>query len=167
MNAPVVSAPTVPQLNYARRGSGPPLVLLHGIGHHWRAWDPVLARLAAKHDVIAVDLPGFGKSAPLHGPSGPAEITAVTAFFGQLGLDRPHAAGNSLGGAIALELAASGHVSSATALSSAGLWARWEFSWGFGLLVALRRTTFLPIPLLRALVGPAWLPVLAFGMLVG
>jgi len=65
MNAPVVSAPTVPQLNHARRGSGPPLVLLHGIGHHWRAWDPVLARLAARHDVIAANLPGFGKAPPL------------------------------------------------------------------------------------------------------
>jgi pimeloyl-ACP methyl ester carboxylesterase len=64
MNAPVVSAPTVPQLNYARRRSGSPLALLHGIGHHWRTWDPVLARLTANHDVIAANLPGFGK-APL------------------------------------------------------------------------------------------------------
>lgn len=65
MNAPVVSAPTVLQLNYARRGSGPPRVLLHGIGHRWRAWDPMLARLAANHDVIAANLPGFGKAPPL------------------------------------------------------------------------------------------------------
>ena len=116
-----MSAPAVAQLNYERRGAGPPLVLLHGIGHRWQAWEPVLDRLAAKHDVIAVDLPGFGKSAPLDGPSGIAEIAAaLTAFFGQLGLDRPHVAGNSLGGAIALELAAGGHVSSATALSPAG-----------------------------------------------
>jgi len=40
-----VSAPTVPQLNYERRGSGPPLVLLHGIGHRLQAWDPCRAEL--------------------------------------------------------------------------------------------------------------------------
>ena len=162
-----MNAPTVPQLNYERRGSGPPLVLLHGIGHRWQAWYPVLDRLAAKHDVIAVDLPGFGKSAPLDGPSGVTEIVAaLTAFFGQLGLDRPHVAGNSLGGAIALELAVGGRVASATALSPAGFWAPWEFRWGFGVLVALRRTTFLPVPVLKAMVGPAWMRVLAFSMIV-
>ena len=155
------------QLNYERRGAGPPLVLLHGIGHRWQAWEPVLDRLAAKHDVIAVDLPGFGKSAPLDGPSGIAEIAAaLTAFFGHLGLGRPHVAGNSLGGAIALELAAGGDVSSATALSPAGFWAPWEYRWGFGVLVALRRTSFLPLPLLHAMVRPAWLRVLAFSMVV-
>jgi pimeloyl-ACP methyl ester carboxylesterase len=63
----------VPQLNYERWGSGPPLVLLHGIGHRLQAWDPVLDRLAAAHDVIAVDLPGFGKSPPLDGQAGIAD----------------------------------------------------------------------------------------------
>jgi pimeloyl-ACP methyl ester carboxylesterase len=162
-----VKAPTAAPLNYERRGSGSPLVLLHGIGHRWQAWEPVLDKLAARHDVIAVDLPGFGRSAPLAGPSGVAEIAAaLTAFFAHLGLHRPHVAGNSLGGAIALELAAGGDVSSATALSPAGFWAPWEFWWGFGVLVTLRRTTFLPLPLLQALVRPAWLRVLAFGMIV-
>ncbi|MET8067394.1 alpha/beta fold hydrolase, partial [Micromonospora sp. NPDC005313] len=47
---------------YERRGAGPALVLLHGIGHHCGAWRPVLDRLAEAHDVIAVDLPGFGRS---------------------------------------------------------------------------------------------------------
>jgi pimeloyl-ACP methyl ester carboxylesterase len=154
-------------LNYERRGSGSPLVLLHGIGHRWQAWEPVLDRLATRHEVIAVDLPGFGGSAPLPGPAGVAELAAaITAFFGHLGLDRPHVAGNSLGGAIALELAAGGHVSSATALSPAGFWAGWELRWALGVLVALRRTTFLPIGLLRALVARAWLRALAFGMIV-
>ncbi len=154
-------------LNYERRGSGSPLVLLHGIGHRWQAWEPVLDKLAAEHDVIAVDLPGFGKSAPLTGPSGMAEIVAaIRGFFERLGLDRPHVAGNSLGGAIALELAAGGHVRTATALAPAGFWARWEFRWGLAVLAALRRTTFLPIGLLRALVRRAWLRALAFGMIV-
>ncbi|HKB31549.1 MAG TPA: alpha/beta fold hydrolase [Streptosporangiaceae bacterium] len=132
---------TAAALNYERRGSGPPLVLLHGIGHRWQAWEPVLDRLAAEHDVIAVDLPGFGGSPPLSGASGIADIAAaLTAFFGQLGLDQPHVAGNSLGGALALGLTAGGHVSSATALSPAGFWVRWELRWGLGVLVVLRRT---------------------------
>ena len=47
-------------INYHRTGSGPPLVLLHGVGHHWQAWEPVIERLAGEFDVIACDTPGFG-----------------------------------------------------------------------------------------------------------
>ncbi len=162
-----VPPPPVPRLNYERRGSGPPLVLLHGIGHRWQAWEPVLDRLAAEHDVIAVDLPGFGMSPPLAGPSGIAEMAAsLTAFFRHLGLDRPHVAGNSLGGALALELAAGGEVSSATAFSPAGFWIPWEERLAFGSLIALRRTAFLPVPLLRMMVRPAWARALAFGVVI-
>jgi len=46
------------KLSYDRRGSGEPLVLIHGIGHRWQAWTPVLDRLAEHHDVIAIDIPG-------------------------------------------------------------------------------------------------------------
>ena len=88
-------------------------VLLHGIGHHWTAWLPVLDRLAEAHDVIALDLPGFGRSpVPAAGlpPDMPGVVAAVAEVFTALGLDGPHVAGNSLGGAIALERAAAGRV---------------------------------------------------------
>ncbi len=49
-------------INYHREGEGPPLVLLHGVGHHWQAWEPVIERLAGEFDVIACDSPGFGRS---------------------------------------------------------------------------------------------------------
>lgn len=49
-------------MTFLRMGSGPPLLLIHGIGHRWQAWEPVLDRLTEQHDVIAVDLPGFGGS---------------------------------------------------------------------------------------------------------
>ena len=49
-------------MNYHRAGSGPPLVLVHGIGHHWQAWRPVIDRLTDSFDVIACDSPGFGRS---------------------------------------------------------------------------------------------------------
>ncbi|MFC7762239.1 alpha/beta fold hydrolase [Catellatospora bangladeshensis] len=108
------------EVAYERRGSGEPLLLIHGIGHHWRAWEPVLDRLAEAHDVIAIDLPGFGRS-PVPDGGMPGDMAASVAQLAQWlaaqGLHRPHVAGNSLGGAIALELAAAGHVASATAIS--------------------------------------------------
>jgi pimeloyl-ACP methyl ester carboxylesterase len=112
-------------INHHRQGEGPPLVLLHGVGHHWQAWKPVIPLLAEKFDVIACDSPGFGRSAPLTAgiePTIPAYVDAFEWFFAELGLERPHVAGNSMGGAIALELARRRAVSTATAFSPAGFW---------------------------------------------
>jgi len=75
--------------------------------------------------VICVDLPGFGESPPLpeHLPYElETAIIVLKEFFADLGLDRPHVAGNSMGGLISLALAHHGMVRSATALSPAGLW---------------------------------------------
>jgi pimeloyl-ACP methyl ester carboxylesterase len=112
-------------LAYTRRGSGPPLVLIHALGSARQAWDPVLDALAERFDVIAVDLPGFGASEPL-----PAEVeplpevlaASVAAFLDGLGVANPHVAGNSLGGWVALELAGLRPVASLTLLGPAGLW---------------------------------------------
>jgi len=112
-------------LAYERRGSGPPLVLLHGVGHRRQAWDAVLDRLTPHRDVIAVDLPGHGESPPLPASATPVLTVLrdqVTALFDELGLDRPHIAGNSLGGRLALEAAVAGRAASVTALSPAGFW---------------------------------------------
>ncbi|EWM63997.1 hydrolase [Micromonospora sp. M42] len=68
---------------YERRGAGPTLVLLHGIGHHGGAWRPVLDRLAEAHDVIAVDLPGFGRS-PVPATGLPADMPGLTAAMVEL-----------------------------------------------------------------------------------
>ncbi|MGI8716083.1 MAG: alpha/beta fold hydrolase [Solirubrobacteraceae bacterium] len=111
------------RLNHYRNGHGDPLVLIHGIGSHWQMWEPVLDRLVAHRDVIALDLPGFGASAmpPAGTPAGPKSLTGfVLEFLTDAGLERPHVAGNSLGGLIALELARRGQVRSAAALSPAG-----------------------------------------------
>ncbi|HXT43028.1 MAG TPA: alpha/beta hydrolase [Pseudonocardiaceae bacterium] len=113
------------QLAYDRCGSGPPLVLLHGAGHRRQGWLPVMQRLARHRDVITVDMPGFGESPPLpdHLPYElDTAVIVLKEFFADLGLDRPHVAGNSMGGLISLVLAEHGMVSSATALSPAGLW---------------------------------------------
>ena len=112
-------------LNYHREGQGEPLVLLHGIGHHWQAWRPVIELLAGEFDVIACDSPGFGASpalAPGIEPTIPSYVDAFEWFLAELGLERPHVAGNSMGGAIALELARRRAARSASAFSPAGFW---------------------------------------------
>lgn len=112
-------------LAYTRMGSGPPLVLLHGVGHRRQAWDAVLDRLTPHRDVIAVDLPGHGESPPLDTAGRPVTLAlaeAMIGFLDQLGLDRPHVAGNSLGGRLALEAGALGRAATVTALSPAGFW---------------------------------------------
>lgn len=154
---------------FDRRGSGSPLVLLHGIGHHWGAWLPVLDRLAETHDVIAVDLPGFGRSpVPAAGlpKDMPGLVTGMIEFFAALGLDRPHVAGNSLGGAIALELAAAGAVASATALSPAGFCTPRELRWALTVLALHRSAARLPDPMLRGMFGSPALRALAMGMIL-
>lgn len=139
-----------------RHGSGPPLVLLHGLGHRRQAWDPLLDSLTVHRTVITVDLPGHGESPPLAANGQPAVTTiaaAVLAFFDHLGLDRPHVAGNSLGGALALIAGARGRAASVTALSPAGFWAR---RWQFGYV----RATFMSAQLAGSVVRPL-VPALA------
>jgi pimeloyl-ACP methyl ester carboxylesterase len=112
-------------INYHREGEGPPLVLLHGVGHHWQGWEPVIERLVGEFDVIACDSPGFGRSGALPAsiePTIAAYVDAFEWFFAELGLERPHVAGNSMGGAIALELARGRSIRSVTAFSPAGFW---------------------------------------------
>jgi pimeloyl-ACP methyl ester carboxylesterase len=112
-------------LGYDRRGAGEPLVLIHPLGGDRHVWTPVLDWLAAERDVVAVDLPGFGSSAPLSNGAvpHPAALASVVSDFARaLGIERPHVAGNSLGGWVALELALSGAARSVTTIAAAGLW---------------------------------------------
>jgi pimeloyl-ACP methyl ester carboxylesterase len=112
-------------LAYERAGSGPPLVLLHGIGHRRQAWSAVTGLLTPHRDVIAVDLPGHGQSPPfdLHQRTPTDRLTEERlGLLDHLGLGRPHLAGNSLGARIALEAAAVGRAASVTALAPAGFW---------------------------------------------
>ncbi|HEV3357145.1 MAG TPA: alpha/beta fold hydrolase [Pseudonocardiaceae bacterium] len=127
-------------LAYERIGSGPPLVLLHGVGHRRQAWYPVVDALAPQRELILVDLPGHGESDPFE-PAGRPVVEALrdelVAFLDAQGLDRPHIAGNSLGGRIALEAGAIGLARSVTALSPAGFW---RSAAAFGYTKALFRT---------------------------
>ena len=114
-------------LSFSRQGAGPPLVLIHGLGSSGAAWDPVVPQLAERFDVLVPDLPGFGASAPLPADAEPhpARMAAAVAdLLAAFAIDRPHVVGNSVGGWVALELAALRPVSSLTLLSPAGLWRR-------------------------------------------
>ncbi|MFF3457735.1 alpha/beta fold hydrolase [Streptomyces sp. NPDC002730] len=140
---------------YERAGAGEPLLLLHGIGHHWQAWEPVLGILAAERDVIAVDLPGFGTSPAL--PDGVSyDLTTVGSVLGslceELKIERPHVVGNSLGGLLALELGREKLVRSVTALSPAGFWTEAERRYAFTTLRAMRLgARSMPLPLIERL----------------
>ncbi|MFF7489656.1 alpha/beta fold hydrolase [Streptomyces luteogriseus] len=146
-------------LSYTRRGSGEPLLLLHGIGHHRQAWEPVIPALAAERDVIAVDLPGCGDSPAL--PDGmahdlPTMSAVLKALFGALELERPHVAGNSLGGLLALDLARAKLVRSVTALSPAGFWNEAERRYAFTVLSTMRQIARrMPPPVVERLARPA------------
>jgi pimeloyl-ACP methyl ester carboxylesterase len=109
-------------LNYHRVGSGPPLVLVHGIAASWQCWNPIIPALAQHHDVIAPDLPGFGGSLAqgIDQPSIQHFAQSVLDLLDSLGIEEFHVAGNSLGGAIAIELTKSGRVLSLTGISPAG-----------------------------------------------
>ncbi|HUR85946.1 MAG TPA: alpha/beta hydrolase [Solirubrobacteraceae bacterium] len=134
------AAPTEVRLNHLRCGAGEPLVLIHGIGSQWQMWLPVLDRLAAERDVIAIDLPGFGASPVVeHEPEVGALADAVAALVAQLGLERPHVAGNSLGGGVALQLASTGRARGATLLSPIGFAEGWERPYGIFVLQSSRR----------------------------
>ena len=142
-------------LAHDRAGSGEPIVLVHGIGHRRQAWGSVFDRLTEHHEVFAVDLPGFGESPAL--PKGtPHTVAAIAdqlvANFAAWGIERPHIAGNSLGGAVALELARRGAVSSATALSPANFLPVHHLLFAAIPLGIMRLTALLtPTPVLRAL----------------
>ncbi|WP_308285890.1 alpha/beta fold hydrolase [Actinoplanes hulinensis] len=134
------------ELSYDRRGSGPPLVLIHGLGSHRQVWSPILDAVAEHHDVIAVDLPGFGASPPwaLSGGPLPGSVAHLAdlleAFLARLGVDTPAVAGNSLGGGIALELGRRGHARAVTAFAPIGFWTRAERRWCQTAVTAARAT---------------------------
>jgi pimeloyl-ACP methyl ester carboxylesterase len=140
---------TVPRLmtlalNHHRRGAGEPLVLIHGLGSHWQMWEPVLDALAAHHDVIALDLPGFGAS-PMPPADTPAGLDSlcdlVQAFLAQLHVEKPHIAGNSLGGMMALELGRRGAARTVCAVSPAGFFNPLETHGARALLWSTNRLT--------------------------
>ena len=107
-----------------RGGEGSPLVLLHGFTDTWRCWEPVMPALEAEHEVLAPTLAGHAGGPPLANDDDPEEAiaAAVEAAMDEAGFETAHIAGNSLGGWVALKLAARGRARTVTALAPAGGW---------------------------------------------
>jgi len=108
-----------------RAGSGEPLVLLHGFTGSWAHWRPVLGELAARFEVIAPTLAGHdgGPPYPISAPiTLAAGADSLEEHLDELGVGTAHIVGNSMGGALALELAKRGRARSVVALAPAGGW---------------------------------------------
>jgi pimeloyl-ACP methyl ester carboxylesterase len=106
---------------FDRAGSGSPLVLLHGFTDTWRTWELVLPALRAEHDVLALTLPGHAGGPPLPDPLTEDAIDiALEEMLDAAGIETAHLVGNSLGGYLALRLAARGRARSVVALAPAG-----------------------------------------------
>jgi pimeloyl-ACP methyl ester carboxylesterase len=141
-------------MHFVRMGQGPPVLLVHGLGGTWRSWETILPALAAEREVIAIDLPGFGRTPPLEGEVTIAGLAdAIADFIGEHGLDGIPAAGTSMGARLVLELARRGVVGSTVALDPGGFWGGWG-------RVYLAVTLGLSIRLVRAL-GPVLPEILA------
>jgi pimeloyl-ACP methyl ester carboxylesterase len=142
-------------LNYVRRGTGKPLLLLHGLGSSLKSWDLIVDELATQRDVIAVDLPGFGQSPALPGEvSIPTLADAVTDFLTQhqlLGID---AVGNSMGARLVLELARRGNVVGAVvSLDPGGFWQGWQVAYFYHSVRLSAQLSSLIQPILPPLVS--------------
>ncbi|MER6013242.1 alpha/beta fold hydrolase [Streptomyces bluensis] len=128
---------------YEQQGTGEPLVLLHGVGHHRQAWDAIVPLLAGQRKTIAMDLPGFGESPDLDPTVSrdlPTAVAWLGAVFAELGMERPHVVGHSLGGLIALHLGQAGLARSVTALAPAGFWTDAERRHTYSMLAAARQS---------------------------
>src|SRR5215210_4559178 len=108
-----------------RAGAGEPLVLIHGFTATWRCWLPVLGLLVPRFEVIAPTLHGHDG-----GPVPPRTARSIAdaadhfeLLLDSLGVGSAHLAGNSMGGALALELAKRGRARSVVAISPGGGWA--------------------------------------------
>jgi len=126
-NPPASRLPPLELTPSYQSGTGPPLVLIHGGGATWHAWDRVMPMLEAEHAVFAPTLAGHAGGAAIAAGSTVTVHSLASDVERQLdeaGIDRAHIAGNSLGGWIALELARRGRARSVVALSPGGAWSK-------------------------------------------
>lgn len=94
------------RLAYERRGTGSPLVLIHGYPLDHSIWDAVASLLESAYDLIQPDLRGFGESSAVEEPYSMREIAGdIASLLDTLGLEKAALAGHSMGGYAALAFA--------------------------------------------------------------
>jgi pimeloyl-ACP methyl ester carboxylesterase len=126
----------------------------------------VLDALENSHDVVAIDLPGFGDSPPLPDGAAPTPTRladAVESELDRLSLDAPALVGNSLGGWVALELARRGRAARAVVISPSGLESPPERALVIALNEQMRLRARFGVPLGQWLTGTALARAMLFG----
>src|ERR671926_839233 len=89
---------------YRVAGSGPPVVLIHGMVNSSRHWERVALQLADRYTVVAPDLLGHGDSAAVRGDySLGAHAASIRDLLAVIGIDRATIVGHSLGGGVAMQ----------------------------------------------------------------
>lgn len=137
------------RINYLQVGQdGPAVVFIHGYGGDLNNWMFNQPALADKHRTFALDLPGHGASGKAVGDGSlQMMIDTVRTFLDAVGLDQAHLVGHSLGGAIAIGVAAAapGKVASLTLISPAGLGPEISMEYINGFIGASRRNDMKPV----------------------
>jgi len=94
------------RIRYVRAGTGPTVLLIHGLGSSIYTWKEIIPVLARDHDVVALDLPGFGRSDQPPDLSIAVYPATILGLLDRLGIARASLVGHSLGGAVATIVAA-------------------------------------------------------------
>jgi pimeloyl-ACP methyl ester carboxylesterase len=139
-------------VTYRTAGSGPALLLLHGITNSSETWEPAAGPLVDRFTIVAPDLLGHGKSATPRGDySLGAHASGVRDLLTALGIDRVTVVGHSLGGGIAMQFAYQfpERVERLVLISSGGL--------GREVHPILRAATLPGSELVLAVLGGSWL----------
>lgn len=145
------------RMHFERRGTGKPLLLIHGIGGSWKSWNTVFNDLAKQRDVIAVDLPGHGNTPPLAGKVSIRTLAdAVTSFLKDNDLIGIDAVGSSMGARLVLELVRRGGVLGAViSLDPGGFWRGWEIPFFYNTIAVSIRLVRLLQPVMPKIADSA------------
>ena len=114
-------------MHHTRTGRGKPLLLVHGLGATCGSWDTISPALSRDREIIALDLPGHGKT-PEEADSGTFEGLArsLDDWLEAENLTGIDMVGSSLGGRLVLEMARRGQTGAVVALDPGGFWQGWE-----------------------------------------
>lgn len=108
-------------MHVVRRGTGKPLLMVHGLGSSLHNWDRVVPALESERELVLIDLPGFGQTPPLAGEASFSALTdALAQFVASEGLEHVDVVGSSMGARMVVELARRGHVGTTIALDPGG-----------------------------------------------
>jgi pimeloyl-ACP methyl ester carboxylesterase len=114
-------------IQHVRRGSGKPLLLVHGLGSSRHAWSLIALTLARDREVIAIDLPGHGESPAEHDSGSFAGLArSLDEWLAAEGLVGVDMVGSSMGARLVLEMARRGRSGAVVALDPGGFWEGWE-----------------------------------------